>query len=209
MPMNSANSNILFWNRTAKIYTALQERQNSILYDKVSHRISKYFNRNTKVLELACGTGQLTSRLCSKALSWEATDFSGKMVVETQKRFKKTNVNCRVEDATNLTYDNSIFDVVLIANALHIMPDPDKALKEIYRVLKPNGFLIAPTFVYDGDIRKFKVAMFERAGFKTFHKWKAVEYENFVEQRNFNIRESFVIREHFLPECVLVCTKSR
>ncbi len=210
MPVNSINSNIYFWNRTAKLYTALQENKNKVLYDKLCSRISKYFNKNTNVLELACGTGQLTSRLCGKVMLWEATDFSAKMVSVTNKRFKDTsNVNCKVEDATNLTYDNSVFDVVLIANALHIMPDPDKALKEIHRVLKPNGFLIAPTFVYDGYVNKFKVSMLEKAGFKTFHKWKSAEYENFVEQRNFNIIENYVIRGDFLPECVLVCKKSK
>lgn len=209
MPVNSVNSNISFWNRTANIYTALQENRNKILYDKLCNRISKYFNKNTKVLELACGTGQITSRLCGKVMLWVATDFSEKMVSVTKKRFKDaSNVNCKAEDATNLTCDNSLFDVVIIANALHIMPDPDKALKEIHRVLKPNGFLIAPTFVYDGYVNKFKVSMLEKAGFRTFHKWKSAEYENFIEQLGFHIVESYIIRDNFLPECVLVCRKS-
>lgn len=43
------------------------------------------------------------------------------------------------------------FDVVVIANALHIMPAPDPAMKEIYRVLKKGGILFAPTFVYGTD----------------------------------------------------------
>ena len=70
-------------------------------------------------------------------------------------------------------------------------------------------FDFAPTFVYDGYVNKFKVSMLEKAGFKTFHKWKSAEYENFVEQRNFNIIENYVIRGDFLPECVLVCKKSK
>ena len=36
--------------------------------------------------------------------------------------------------------------MVLIANALHVMPEPEKALKEIDRVLKDKGILIAPEF---------------------------------------------------------------
>ena len=208
MPVNSVNSNISFWNKTANIYTALQENRNKILYDKLCSRISKYFNKKTRVLELACGTGQITSRLCGKVMSWEATDFSVRMTAVTSRRFKNSNVSCRVEDATNLTYDNSLFDVVVIANALHIMPNPEKALREIYRVLKPNGFLIAPTFVYDGYVNKIKVSMLEKTGFKTYHKWKAVEYEDFVEQSNFRIVESYIIRDNFLPECVLICKKS-
>ena len=49
-----------------------------------------------------------------------------------------------VEDATSLPYADETFDAVLIANALHIMPRPEKALAEIYRVLKfPGGQLFA------------------------------------------------------------------
>ncbi|MFQ9418242.1 MAG: class I SAM-dependent methyltransferase [Lachnospiraceae bacterium] len=46
------------------------------------------------------------------------------------------NLIFEVADATDLPYENHSFDVVLIANALHIMPEPEKALKEIERVLK-------------------------------------------------------------------------
>lgn len=49
-------------------------------------------------------------------------------------------------DAVALSYSHEKFDCVLIANALHIMPKPDEAMKEIYRVLKPNGTLFAPLF---------------------------------------------------------------
>lgn len=44
----------------------------------------------------------------------------------------------------------------MIANALHIMPNPDKAISEICRVLKPNGVLFAPTFVRS-ESRKYKL----------------------------------------------------
>lgn len=68
-----------------------------------------------------------------------------------------------------------MFDVVLIANALHIMPQPDEALKEIRRVLKPNGILIAPTFVYEGEINKVRLLVMEKIGFKTFYQWTSKE----------------------------------
>ena len=54
-----------------------------------------------------------------------------------------------IQDATKLTYESENFDVVVIANALHIMPNPDLALWEIHRVLKKDGILFAPTFVYE------------------------------------------------------------
>ena len=42
-----------------------------------------------------------------------------------------SNLHFEVADATTLPYDDNSFDVVLIANALHVMPAPEKALKEI------------------------------------------------------------------------------
>ena len=57
-----------------------------------------------------------------------------------------------VQDATKLPYTLETFDAVVISNALHIMPEPEKALAEIRRVLKPGGILIAPTFTAAGKI---------------------------------------------------------
>ena len=41
--------------------------------------------------------------------------------------------------------------VVIASNALHIVPQPEKALAEIHRVLKDDGVLIAPTFTHEGN----------------------------------------------------------
>ena len=54
---------------------------------------------------------------------------------------------------------------MVISNALHIMPYPEKALKEIERVLKPEGILFAPTFIHgEGAGFRFRVRMMELAG---------------------------------------------
>ena len=47
-----------------------------------------------------------------------------------------------------LPYADKSFDVVIVSNALHIVPQPEKALAEIRRVLKDDGVLIAPTFTH-------------------------------------------------------------
>ena len=52
-----------------------------------------------------------------------------------------------VVDAKHLPYKDDSFDVVIIANALHVMFEPEKAVKEIERVLRKDGLLIAPNFV--------------------------------------------------------------
>ena len=65
-----------------------------------------------------------------------------------------------------MTYEDEKFDVVVIANALHIMPQPEKALKEIHRVLKKDGILFAPTFVYKKGYSKFLIWLMEKPGLK-------------------------------------------
>ena len=48
-----------------------------------------------------------------------------------------------------LPFEKNSFDVVIISNALHIIPNPEKVLSEIARVLKTGGLLIAPNFVHE------------------------------------------------------------
>ena len=207
------DNNKKFWEKVAKLYTPLQEKSNKEIYGVVINRCEKYIDSEKRVLELACGTGQFTFSLCSKAKLWEATDFSGRMVEETEKRSETVlfnNADARgrlkfsVQDATNLPYDNSSFDVVMIANALHIMPEPEKALAEIKRVLVPGGILIAPTFVYEGKINKFRMFIINLAGFKTFHKWNKKQFQTFVESSGLNIKECEIISGKPLPECFIV-----
>lgn len=203
--MDNKIANKKFWERVAKLYTPMQERKNAKLYQELCEIISKSLNQDMQVLELACGTGQLTFPLCKKVAAWEATDFSEKMIEEAQARASDFPITFTVQDATNLPYEDESFDAVIIANALHIMPDPQKALAEIQRVLKRGGLLIAPTFVYDGKINKVRIWIMELIGFHTFHKWKSDEYIEFVCKNGFERIHSSVIEGEMLPECVLIC----
>ena len=77
---------------------------------------------------------------------------------------------------------------MIISNALHIIPTPEKALTEIRRVLKPDGILIAPTFTAAGNIfGRLKIRMMELSGFQVFHKWKPQEYLNFLKDNGFTV----------------------
>ena len=86
-------------------------------------------------------------------------------VAKKDKRWEQMkNQNIKLDfaqaDATALPYSASQFDVVLIANALHIMPNPTAALREISRVLKPGGILIAPTYVHGDNTIWQRISLF-------------------------------------------------
>ncbi len=203
-------ANKKFWDRVASIYTLFM-RNNTLAYNEISTITSKYLDKNMSVLELACGTGYLSSLLADKVASWNATDFSEKMISKSKEQSTITNISFSVEDATNLSYNENSFDAVLIANALHIMPNPDLALAEIYRVLKPNGLIFAPTFIYEKNMKVPRVALFimNRLGYRTYNKWTSSTFTNFIKENKFDIVEQSIIKDGLLFECMIVGRKPR
>ena len=97
-----------------------------------------------------------------------------------------------VAGAAALPYKDDSFDVVLIANALHVMPNPEKALSEIDRVLRPGGVLIAPNFVaHKGTfISRIWSGILQIAGISFEHQWSAEGYQDFLRQNGWEIQHS-------------------
>ena len=179
-----------FWNKWAKRYDFMMSGDRKT-YESLISKMKKTLTRDMVVLELACGTGLLSVRLAGSVKMLEATDFSEEMIRHAKEKNRSSRLHFSVQDATDLPYADETFDAVVISNALHIMPWPEKALSEIKRVLKPDGILIAPTFTAAGSILgRFKIRIMELSGFKVFHKWTPKEYIKFLESNGFTITES-------------------
>ncbi len=174
-----------FWDRWAKHYDRAMSGDKDT-YAQIVSRMKKKLNRNMIVLELACGTGILSVQLAGNVKILEATDFSEEMIRQAKAKAHSSRLHFSVQDATNLPYAPGIFDAVVISNALHIMPEPGKALAEIRRVLKPGGILIAPTFTAAGSLSgRMRIRLMELSGFKVFHKWTPKEYLDFLKENGF------------------------
>ena len=135
-----------FWDRNAKFYDWFMFKDKNA-YEKLYTLIHPIV-KNKTVLELATGTGLISKNIVCGAQMIEATDVSSEMIKEAQKCNSSAKLHFSVQDMFHLPYADSSFDVVIVANALHIVPTPEKALREIRRVLKDTGILIAPTFTH-------------------------------------------------------------
>ena len=61
------------------------------------------------------------------------------MIAEAKRDNRSAKLHFSVQDMFRLPYANQSFDVVIVSNALHIVPQPEKALQEIKRVRAKSG----------------------------------------------------------------------
>jgi len=176
-----------FWQRAALFYNRAV-RGDSAVYERICEKMKPYLKKEDDVLELACGTGLITHRLGEYVHFWEATDYSEAMIRQAKKEQYPETVHFSVQDATALPYASETFDTVVIANTLHIVPDPVKILQDIRRVIKKDGILLAPCFIREDGINR-KMLLANLVGFKTYSKWNAEEYAAFLEKNGFEIVE--------------------
>lgn len=96
-----------------------------------------------KVLECGCGSGYFTRILAERSSQVLATDLSGEMLEAAMIRLGGCpNVRLEEADCANLPFPDERFDTVVLANVLHTLPNPLKALREARRVVRQNGLVI-------------------------------------------------------------------
>ena len=196
-----------FWDKNANRYDRFM-RKDRAAYEEMYELIRPVVKGKT-VLELATGTGLIAKHIVTAAAHIEATDASGEMIAEAKRDSRSAKLHFSVQDMFRLPYADRSFDVVIVSNALHIVPQPEKALAEIHRVLKDDGVLIAPTFThaensFSGKVRAFFMKL---AGFPLHSKWTSEEYLAFLRQNGWTVRKSAVLKASF-PLAYTECVKS-
>jgi len=125
-------------------------------FDEIGTPFFKHYGRiladfaeikpDDNVLDIACGKGSAIFPISDK-LSGEGKiygiDISSNMIAECKKLMNHTNKNVHflVMDAENLEFEDESFDKVICGFGLFFLPDIEKGLNEIKRVLKPDGLL--------------------------------------------------------------------
>ena len=196
-----------FWDKNAGRYDRFM-RKDRAAYEEMYELIWPVVKAKT-VLELATGTGLIAKSIVNAAAHIEATDASVEMIAEAKRDNQSAKLHFSVQDMFRLPYTDKSFDVVIVSNALHIVPQPEKALAEIQRVLKDDGVLIAPTFTHAGNSFSGKVRAFfmRMAGFPLRSKWTSEEYLCFLQQNGWTVRKSDVLKASF-PLTYVECVKA-
>ena len=196
-----------FWDKNAGRYDRFMRKERAA-YDEM-YELIRPIVRHKTVLELAAGTGLIAKHIVNASAHIEATDASAEMIAEARRDNQSAKLHFSVQDMFRLPYADKSFDVVIVSNALHIVPQPEKALQEIKRVLKDDGVLIAPTFTHAGNSFTGKVRAFfmKLAGFPLHSRWTSEEYLRFLRQNSWTVRRSAVLKASF-PLTYAECEKT-
>tara|TARA_B100000315_G_scaffold160979_1_gene149420 strand:+ start:381 stop:1004 length:624 start_codon:yes stop_codon:yes gene_type:complete len=139
-----------------RVYSFIQNFGSVHIYSElISENI--YLKANSKVLDLGCGTGSFREYFCK---DYYGIDINSKYIVHAQSKY---NGHFEVMDCTNLKYEDSLFDHVVIIATLHHLDDDqvNKTVMEGLRVCNNGGFL----HIIDPILPEYKLSLFKLCWF--------------------------------------------
>jgi len=112
------------------------------------YAFAKEYFPNKKVLDIACGTGFGSVYIAEQAPSFlYAADVSTEAIKSTKGKLQKSSTHweCGIQDGTNLQFEDNSFDVIISIETVEHIENDEKFVRELHRVLRPNGTLILST----------------------------------------------------------------
>lgn len=201
---------------------------NANLYDSKHSFVSKFGEdlidllapkKGEYILDLGCGTGDLSYKLHKLGVNVLGIDNSENMVEQAKKKYP--NLKFEVQDALNLDY-NCEFDAVFSNATLHWVKPPKQALYCIYDALKHNGKFVAE-FGGKGNVKKItdeihnqleKLEVEYKAELFPWYFPSIGEYSTLMEEVGFRVifaqhfdRPTPLDGDHGLKCSVIVCSK--
>ena len=135
------------WNRFAKAY-AKRAVSDPESYNRKLEQTARRLTPESRVMEVACGTGTTALWHAPNVAHVRASDFSSEMIAIARQKAGAagvTNVDFVVEAIDDLPTPDAPFDAVLAMSILHLLPEPDVALRSLASQLRPGGTLFSST----------------------------------------------------------------
>jgi len=133
-----------FYERTEVIHEVVESERSEICFDLINNLVSREIGHRTKskILDIGCGDGSFIAKFWDRCKVF-GVDISAKAA----KLAEKAGVNAYRLDASTerLPFEDECFDLVYMGDVIEHLINPDFAITEVARVMKPSGFLILST----------------------------------------------------------------
>ncbi len=131
----------------AAAYDEIDRTRGNIIFQGFAESALQMGVRQGRVLDVGTGPGHIAIRLAklNPALTIVGIDLSTSMLelaTVNARRYGVTNVTFKLGDAKQIPYEDASFDMVICHQLLHQLPSPVLVLREIHRVVKPQGALL-------------------------------------------------------------------
>lgn len=199
-----------FWDRVAGLYD-LFEWSNRKVNTAARARVGELVPAGARVLDCAAGTGEFSLAAAKRAGSVLCTDQSEAMLARARKKAARrglSNLQFAHRDITALSDPDGSFDAVIAANVLHLLPQPEVAVRELWRVAAPGGRLILPTYLQGkaGAAYGSMIKIYQGVGFHYERAFTPETYRMFLESLTLAPVEVEVIPGR-LPEGIALLEK--
>lgn len=199
-----------FWSTFARFYD-VAEALNGGVYREMTETTARFVPHGSEVLDCAAGTGELSLAAARRAKRVICTDYSGEMLNIARKKAKKRRfVNIEFERANifHLDYADGEFDIVIAGNVLHLLNNPENAVRELCRVAKNGGKILLPTFMTrdKSAISETLLKAYKRLGFSPSTEYSPREYVEMLKGCNAGEVRSKLIKGT-IPCCYAVIIK--
>lgn len=197
-----------FWDQVAGVYDLFARFLNQKVHKELRYIIEKRITGTDEVLECACGTGMLSEVIAPKCKHIIATNISKNMLKRAaNKCVAYGNAEFREGNVASIIFPDHCFDKVVAANVIHLLDNPLKALNELYRVCRPGGQIIIPTYI---NKQSNKVSCFAKlagkagAGFR--QQFTFDTYQTFFQEASYKNMEYMFIQGR-IPCAVAIINK--
>lgn len=175
-----------FWDRWARFYD-LTQWTNRRANAAAAARTAELIPPRARILDCAAGTGLFSLAAAERAASVLCTDLSEAMLERAKRKACRrglTNLRFARRDVTALPDPDGGFDAVIAANVLHLLPAPEQAVRELWRVTAPGGRLLLPTYLQGkaGTVYGTVIKIYQGVGFHYEHAFTPETYRSFLER---------------------------
>lgn len=176
----------MFWDRVAWLYD-LSHWSNRRVNAAAAARVEELIPEGAHVLDCAAGTGEFSLAAAKRAGSVLCTDQSEAMLNWARKKAARrgcSNIQFDLRDIMALPDPDGSFDAVIAGNVLHLLPEPERAVRELWRVTAPGGRLILPTYLQGttGAAYGSIIKIYQGVGFHYEHAFTPETYREFLER---------------------------
>lgn len=168
------------WNKKASTYKRISGSKGQEFYEKTIPLIKNHIKEGSLVVDLGCGSGDISIAVSDKASFVKSIDISGEMISKAKENLSKTqhkNIEFSTGDIHYTDIDDSYADIVILSNVIQCTNSPESLLDEAKRIAKSDSLIIIITDCYK-SVRTLK-GLLKSAYLLFFRTFKLIPWMKF------------------------------